>query len=112
MYTGLIMNKKSMDELALDSIMDALFPSRKKLDISKISNKAQRKLLDETIKKYAKHLKGRAECQACKDNLAKDGFVCEAHYHDYVTCGEDWCLPCFLLRSARKAYPDDQKWWD
>ena len=105
-----MLNKKSMDELAFDSVMDALFPKKAKLDVSKISDEAQRQLLADTIRKYAEHLKGRAECQACKESIKQHQCVCEAHYHDYQECYEGWCLPCFLIRSARAAYPDDPKW--
>ena len=105
-----MLTKKSMDELALGSVMDALFLSRNKIDVAKISDLAQRKLLIDTTERYVEHQKGREKCEPCKENLKENGCVCSAHYHDYAACHEDWCLPCFLLRSARAAYPDDQKW--
>jgi len=105
------LNKQSMDELALDSIMDVLFPAEK-IVTSKISDETQRKLLVDTIKRYSKYLDGKAKCQSCKDSLAKTGVVCSAHFHDYAECSNDWCLTCFLLHSARAAYPDDPRWWE
>ena len=100
------LNKVSMDEIAGT-------PSRKReLGLIVLSDAEQQQLLTDTIKKYDEHWAGRKKCPACKENFEKGEGVCEAHYHDYMLCDEDWCLPCLLQRSGRAAYPNDPKWWD
>jgi hypothetical protein len=119
-----MLNRQSIDELGITSILQCLFPQwhtlrykrlRKKMKIfhsQNITNTHDRELYIATVRKYKQHRKSRVNCAECKANLATHGYVCDKHFHDYCTCNEDYCLPCLLLRSARSAYPDDPKWYD
>lgn len=40
----------------------------------------------------------RRKCQDCDESMKTRGFVCDAHYHDYVVCGSDSCWTCYVAR--------------
>ena len=56
------------------------------------------RVTDEQWQKIKINELSKLDCLKCAESRKTKGWVCDAHWHDYMDCGEDDCLTCVYTR--------------